>query len=72
VPRSRGGEHSWHNVVASCRSCNHRKADRLLGELGWSLARQPQPPRSTVAILVGVSRRDPAWEPYLTPWVVPA
>ena len=25
VPRSRGGEHAWENVVASCRACNARK-----------------------------------------------
>lgn len=72
VPRSRGGEHVWDNVVASCRTCNHRKADRLLGELGWTLPHPPAVPRATVAILVGVSRRDPVWEPYLNPGVVSA
>src|SRR4051794_17452228 len=28
VPRSRGGTHTWDNVVAACRRCNHIKADR--------------------------------------------
>ena len=28
VPRSRGGTHTWDNVVAACRGCNHAKADR--------------------------------------------
>ncbi|NLG56640.1 MAG: HNH endonuclease, partial [Rhodococcus sp.] len=37
VPRSRGGEHSWENCVACCAPCNHRKADKLLSELGWTL-----------------------------------
>src|ERR1700730_17147487 len=37
VPRSRGGDHTWENCVASCSTCNHRKADRLLSELGWTL-----------------------------------
>ena len=37
IPRSRGGPHSWENCVASCTTCNHRKADRLLEELGWTL-----------------------------------
>ena len=48
VPRSRGGTHAWDNVVASCRSCNARKEDRLLSEAGLRLrapaaraARQP-------------------------------
>ena len=30
VPRSRGGTHTWENCVAACKSCNSRKADRLL------------------------------------------
>jgi 5-methylcytosine-specific restriction endonuclease McrA len=65
VPRSRGGAHSWANVVAACSRCNHRKADRLLAELGWALPFAPRPPASTVALLVGYARREPAWEPYL-------
>jgi 5-methylcytosine-specific restriction endonuclease McrA len=28
LPRSRGGDHSWENVAAACRSCNLRKRDR--------------------------------------------
>ncbi len=24
IPRSRGGQHSWTNLVTACRSCNHR------------------------------------------------
>lgn len=68
VPRSRGGKHGWDNVVAACRRCNHKKADRLLGELGWSLPDVPGAPVATVALLVGYARRDPSWEPYLIPW----
>ncbi len=37
VPRSRGGEHVWENVVSCCRRCNHAKADRGLVELGWRM-----------------------------------
>src|SRR5690606_602006 len=28
VPKSRGGEDSWMNLVAACRACNERKANR--------------------------------------------
>lgn len=68
VPRSRGGRHVWTNVVAACRKCNHKKADKLLSELGWTLPATPRPPAGTVALLVGYARRDPSWEPYLIPW----
>ncbi|MDP9417944.1 MAG: HNH endonuclease, partial [Actinomycetota bacterium] len=49
IPRSRGGEHAWGNVVAACFRCNHRKGSRLLAELGWSLLFRPAPPPATVA-----------------------
>lgn len=34
VPRSRGGADAWLNVVTACSSCNHRKDDRLVEEVG--------------------------------------
>ncbi len=41
MPRSRGGQHVWENVVAACRACNIRKRDRLLEETTMHLARRP-------------------------------
>jgi 5-methylcytosine-specific restriction endonuclease McrA len=66
VPRSRGGEHSWENCVAACANCNHRKADRLLGELGWALRSVPLPPKGQHwRLLSSVKELDPAWVRYL-------
>lgn len=65
VPRSRGGSHSWDNVVAACRSCNSRKENRLLSETEFVLARRPVMPRSEVWLLALADRVDPAWAPYL-------
>lgn len=65
LPRSRGGEHVWTNVVAACGRCNHRKADRLLDELGWFLPFRPAAPAGGTAMLLGVARRHPGWAPYL-------
>lgn len=64
-PRSRGGAHLWTNVVAACARCNHRKGDRLLGELGWHLATPPLQPPPTVAVVLGWSVRHPHWERWL-------
>ena len=55
VPRSRGGSHAWDNVVASCRSCNSRKEDRLLSEAGLRL---PHPPQCLSRIAPGRRRRE--------------
>jgi 5-methylcytosine-specific restriction endonuclease McrA len=66
VPRSRGGLHTWDNCVASCASCNHRKADRLLHELGWRLRSVPTVPRGPHwRLLAAVVDADPQWLPYL-------
>jgi 5-methylcytosine-specific restriction endonuclease McrA len=66
VPRSRGGGHVWENCVASCTICNHRKADRLLEELGWTLSAPPAVPRGAHWRLVGAQHDgDPQWAAYL-------
>lgn len=66
IPRSRGGAHSWQNCVASCAKCNHRKADRLLSELGWRLHSTPSAPRGpNWRLMAGVAEADPLWLPYL-------
>ena len=66
IPRSRGGEHSWENCVAACSSCNHRKADHLLAELGWVLRAAPLPPKGQHwRLLSTVKELDPAWVRYL-------
>lgn len=44
VPRSRGGGNSWANLVACCRPCNQRKADRTPEEAGMTLLWQPAVP----------------------------
>jgi len=68
VPRSRGGAHSWDNVVAACRRCNHVKADRHLVELGWRMKRPPAPPTGLAWRIIGTGHRDPRWRPYLEPF----
>ena len=66
VPRSRGGDHSWENCVACCSTCNHRKGDKLLAELGWALRRAPLPPTGQHwRLLSTVKDLDPAWARYL-------
>jgi len=65
VPRSRGGEHVWENVVAACRPCNTRKEDRLLHEVGLSLRRKPSAPKELTWIVVSVGSVHPHWQPYL-------
>jgi len=41
IPRSRGGDSSWLNLVAACEACNGRKADRTPLEAGMPLLLAP-------------------------------
>ena len=65
IPRSKGGPHTWENVVAACRPCNARKEDRYLADTGMKLRRPPSAPRQRVWILVATGAVRPDWEPYL-------
>lgn len=66
VPRSRGGQHVWENVVASCRRCNVRKGNRTPTEAGMHLARDPRAPRRYGWIYASAGYAvDPSWHPYL-------
>jgi 5-methylcytosine-specific restriction endonuclease McrA len=65
VPRSRGGTHTWDNVVAACRRCNHTKADRSLAELGWVLPQAPRTPTGAAWRLLGARTVDPRWRTWL-------
>ncbi|WP_228823476.1 HNH endonuclease [Nocardia blacklockiae] len=66
IPRSRGGPHTWENCVASCAPCNHRKADKLLSELGWTLHHPLVSPKGPHwRLLSTTADLDPAWLQYL-------
>jgi len=44
IPRSRGGRHTWDNVVAACSECNGRKSDRTPKEARMQLRTKPKAP----------------------------
>jgi 5-methylcytosine-specific restriction endonuclease McrA len=65
VPRSRGGDSVWENVVTSCAPCNLRKGDRLLHEAGMELRRPPRAPTPVLFIRIAAPRIPTGWRPYL-------
>ncbi|QKS13193.1 HNH endonuclease [Curtobacterium sp. Csp1] len=68
VPRARGGEHAWSNVVVACFQCNNKKADRLLQEIGWKLALDLREPAPNTASLIRKRWRQPEWMQFTDPW----
>jgi 5-methylcytosine-specific restriction endonuclease McrA len=65
VPRSRGGESTWENVVTACAPCNHKKGDRTLGESGLELRHLPKAPQPVLFIKLAAPRVPTGWVPYL-------
>ncbi len=64
VPRSRGGDTSWENIVTSCAPCNLRKGCKLPHEIGMVLQTKPKPP-SLTDFLVASPIIPESWQPYL-------
>ncbi len=66
IPRSKGGQHTWENVVLACGKCNQKKADKTLDELGWSLKFTPKPPKTVVWFYSGSNELlQETWDKYL-------
>ena len=42
IPKSRGGDDSWENLVVACSPCNVKKGDKLLEQTNMKLAKTPR------------------------------
>ena len=65
VPRSRGGDSVWENVVTACSPCNLRKGDRTLEEAAIALPRPPRAPAPVLFIRLAAARIPDSWRQYL-------
>ena len=66
VPRSRGGDSVWENVVTSCAPCNQRKGNRLPEELEMRMLVKPRVPTPALFVTLSTSRIPEGWQPYLS------
>jgi hypothetical protein len=66
IPRERGGQTSWENIVTCTRAVNALKANRLPHEAGLRLLRRPQRPRWRPFVAIAASGIvDPTWRQFL-------
>jgi len=66
VPRQRGGQTTWTNVVCSCVECNRRKANRTPEEAGMKLRRAPRKPKWRPFVSIQFVRTvDHSWRHFL-------
>jgi 5-methylcytosine-specific restriction endonuclease McrA len=65
IPRSKGGDSSWENIVASCAPCNRRKGDRLPSQADMHPRQKPRAPGAHVFITVAAPTIPQAWRQWL-------
>ena len=65
LPKSRGGQHTWLNVVLMCAEHNNAKSNRTMEELGWTLKNNPRAP-SHADLALDRSEANPQWRQWLT------
>jgi 5-methylcytosine-specific restriction endonuclease McrA len=66
IPRSRGGETNWENVVCSCVKCNVRKGGRTPQEANMHLIKQPVKPKRSPLLSVKLGNpKYQSWKSFL-------
>lgn len=66
LPRSRGGETSWENIVASCVKCNTKKGGRTPQEARMKLANVPARPSNNPLLTLKLGNpKYESWKSFL-------
>lgn len=63
IPRSRGGQDTWENLVVACHTCNTKKGNKLLEHTGMKLLKQPKAPHNKIQFALSDSKID-EWREY--------
>ena len=64
IPKSRGGKHTWENVVAACIKCNHKKAGSTPQEAKMKLMNKAKKPNTNSNYMIkGETVKE--WKPFL-------
>ena len=64
IPRSRGGQDTWENMVVACSSCNTKKGNTLLEQTGMKLKRTPRPMENKIILKLYKSNVS-EWKSYI-------
>ena len=67
IPRRQKGAHTWENVVATCTSCNLRKAGHNSAEARMKLRTVPRAPDPNPYLILQNRTILEVWKPYI-PW----
>ncbi|ACD89261.1 MAG: HNH endonuclease [Chlorobium limicola] len=65
LPRSRGGEESWENLITACLRCNTKKGNRTPSEAGMATRSKPARPNHIIFMQQLTASVSDEWKPYL-------
>ncbi len=66
LPRCRGGQATWENIVCACLGCNLRKGGRTPREADMRLLKEPVRPRTSPTLGLKLSHRKyQSWKTFL-------
>ncbi len=66
IPRNRGGQTVWENIVCACTSCNARKGGRAPHQAGMTLIAKPIRPKHNPVVHVHLNhQRYSSWKQFL-------
>lgn len=65
IPKSRGGQDTWENLVTACSKCNHEKGNKTPKEAGMKLMRKPYRPNHIIYLRDFYGNVQEHWKPYL-------
>jgi 5-methylcytosine-specific restriction endonuclease McrA len=65
IPKARGGDESWENLVCACLECNNRKGNRTLKDTNMKLLRKPKKPNYFTFVLNEFGKPKDKWRPFL-------
>lgn len=70
LPKVRGGNTSWENIVCACKACNLRKGGKTPEEAHMRLRGQPGRPKVVALVLLAEAPVHGAWRKYIASPVV--
>ena len=65
IPKGKGGQDTWENLVVACKPCNQKKGDRTPDEAGMPLTRIPKRPNRLHYFQRIVKEKQQDRRPYL-------
>ena len=55
IPKCRGGDDSWENLVVACSPCNTKKGNSFLEQTGMRLLKKPRTPHNKMQFILNNS-----------------